>query len=219
MAIQREEEIKKKKYEDYNKKLNDFNKNRKLKEEKDKEEKMKMQTMKETKESEFFKRKNDIEQKEEEFKKNYMLKQEEKEERMKVAKEDKQKENLSKSNKLYISAMNNRVRHIREENALEYRRTMKIENMEKRLQLLQEKNQKKKDAYEERRRLENEVNKDKQIMLDRLQNIMQSDKDLSKEDINNFVFKGIKPENKKKDDNDNEINEGKKNGDKAFITS
>ena len=181
---------------------------------------MKIQSMKETKESEFLKRKNDIEEKEEEYKKNYMIKQGEKEERMKVAKEDKQKENLSKSNKLYISAMNNKVRHLREENALEYKRSMKIENMEKRLQLLQEKDQKKKDAYEERRRLENEVSKDKQVMLDRLQNIMQSDKELTKEDINNFVFKGIKPDgSKKKDDNDKEINEGQKNGDKAFITS
>ena len=57
-------------------------------------------------------------------------------------------------------------------------------------------------------------------MMDRLQNIMQSDKELTKEDINNFVFKGIKPDdNKKKDDNDKENNEGQKNGNKAFITS
>ena len=39
---------------------------------------------------------------------------------MKIAKEDKEKEQLNKANKLYISATNQRMKLLREENVLEY---------------------------------------------------------------------------------------------------
>ncbi len=130
--------------------------------------------------------------------KKYFIKQEEKEERMKLAKEDKEKEQLSKSNKLYISANNQRIRYLREEKAKEYLSSLRMENMAKKLQTLEEKKEKKNEEIEERKRLEDEINKDKQVMMDRLQIIMQSDGEYTKEDINNYVFNGIKPKKKKK---------------------
>ena len=137
------------------------------------------------------------------------------------------KENLNKSNKLYISAANQRIKYLREENALQYKRNLKIENMTKRLQLLKEKQQQKDEENEERRRLEDKINKDKTIMMDRLQMIFQSDGDYSKEEINDFVFNGVKPKkNQKKEQNKNVENNAENNaennednnGEKAFLT-
>ena len=204
---------------------------------------MNRQQMRETKESELFKRKLDIEKQENENKQKYLLKQEQKEERIKLAKEDKEKENLNKSNKMYISATNNRIRYLREENAKEYKRNLKMESMTKRLAQLKEKKQKKDEETEERRRLEDEINKDKQVMMNRLQAIFQSDGEYTKDEVNDYVFKGVKPKKKKKEEqnksdmnndennnqNENENNEknennenndeNKKNGDNAFLTS
>ena len=135
---------------------------------------------------------------------------------------------MLKSNKLYISTMNNKIRYLREENAKEYKRSLKIENMNKRNELLQEKNQKKKEENTERKRLEEEINKNKQIMLERLQAIMKSEGNYTKEEVNNYVFKGIKPQRKNKEEKneennnnnneDDKMDEGKNNGNNAFIT-
>ena len=196
--------------------------------------------LKTTKESEFNKRKLDIENKEKDIIQKYLLKQEQMDERIKLAKEDKEKENLNKSNKLYISTTNQKIKHLREENAKEYLRSLKFENMAKRTQMLLEKQEKKKEEKEERRRLEDEINKDKQIMMERLQNILHTDEEFTKEEVNDYVFKGIYPKKMKKDEqNKNEENkdvnneketeeknnkekkedEDEYNGNNAFITS
>ena len=197
---------------------------------------MNRQTMRETKESELFKRKLDLEKQENENKQKYLLKQEQKEERMKIAKEDKEKENLSKYNKLYISATNQRTKYLREENVKEYIRSLKFQSMTRKSQELQEKVDKKNEENEERRRLEEEINKDRQVMMDRLQLILHSDGEYTKEEVNDYVFKGIKPKKKKKEEqnkneenndinNEKENNEDKNkenedeyNDDNAFIT-
>ena len=148
----------------------------------------------------------------------------EKEGKMKVAKEDKEKENLSKSNKLYISTMNHRLRYLRGENANEYRRTIKLENLNNRMKLIDEKKEKQNEEKEEIKRLQEEINKDKLVMMNRLQTILTSDNEYTKDEVNNYVFKGIRPHKKTKEDksqesndNDND-NENKGNGSKAFIT-
>ena len=51
-------------------------------------------------------------------------------------------------------------------------------------------------------------------MTERLQVIMQSDAELTKEEINNFVFKGIKPNKKKKREDNQEINKEEKEKEK-----
>ncbi len=76
--------------------------------------------------------------------------------------------------------------------------------------------------------------KEKQIMMERLEYIMKSDGEYSKEEINDYVFKGIKPKKKKKEDQNkieenNEVNndkneneeeaENNNNNGNAFITS
>ncbi len=73
--------------------------------------------------------------------------------------------------------------------------------------MLQEKKEKKHEENEERRRLEDEINKDKQIMLERLQNILHNDGTFTKEEVNDYVFKGVFPKKIKKDEqNKNEEN-------------
>jgi hypothetical protein len=179
--------------------------------------------MREAKDAEFNKRKIELENKDKENREKYLLKQEQKEEKLKIAKEDKEKENMIKSNKLYISTINNKLRYLREENAKEYKRNLKYENMNEKTKMIQEKKKEKNDENDERKRLEEEISKDKQIMLNRLTYIMQSGGGYTKEEVNNYVFKGIKPQKKKKENNNNHSNKDKtsekKNKEDAFLTS
>lgn len=46
-------------------------------------------------------------------------------------------------------------------------------------------------------------------MLNRLTYIMQSGGGYTKEEVNNYVFKGIKPQKKKKENNNNHSNKDK----------
>jgi hypothetical protein len=94
------------------------------------------------------------------------------------------------------------------------------------MQILKEKKKKKNEENEERRRLEDEINKDKQIMMDRLQYIIKSDGEYTKEEINDYVFKGIKPKKKNKEEQSKseenekeEKEENNNNNNPAFITS
>ena len=93
--------------------------------------------------------------------------------------------------------------------------------MNKKNELLQEKKEKQNDEKEEIKRLENEINKDKQVMLNRLQKIMTKDEEYTKEEVNDYVFKGIKPQKKSKEGKNEESSndENKGNGKNAFITS
>ena len=79
-------------------------------------------------------------------------------ERKKQAKEDKEKENLLKSNKLYISSTNHKIRQLREENVREYLRVVKLENLEKKLKILKDKKNKKNEENEEKKKEENNDN-------------------------------------------------------------
>ena len=51
-------------------------------------------------------------------------------------------------------------------------------------------------------------------MMDRLQIIMQSDGEYTKEDINNYVFNGIKPKKKKNDEQNKEEENKDENNEK-----
>ena len=59
-------------------------------------------------------------------------------------------------------------------------------------------------------------------MMDRLNLILRSNEEYTKEEVNNFVFKGIKPKRKKLDEQKEEDKEKKDkdlNDNNAFITS
>ena len=204
-AILKEEEFKNKKYEQYNKRINDVNRNLYRKEIKDKEKQMRQRTINELKESQFNKRKMELKSKEKEEKEKYYQKQEKLYERMRKEKEDKEREKMVKLNREFISSNNLRIKHLREANANEYKLMIRLENMDKRRQLLKELKEKKIEEKVEQRKLKEEIHKDKQAMMERLKEIMGGYEIFTKDEINNYVFYGIKPKKNKRD----EINRNK----------
>ncbi len=113
------------------------------------------------------------------------------EKRLKLVKEDKEKEKMVKLNKLYISQNNLRIRHTREENAKGYLLTLKLEKIDKRRQLMKEKKQKENEENLEKKKIKEEIIKDKQIMMERLRDIMQ-EKKITREDITGYFMKKMK---------------------------
>ena len=236
-AILRNEEIKNKKFEQYNQKLNNFIKNQKIKEDKEKEKYLKQKAINDLKESIINKRKKEMIQKENDEKEKYYKSQEKMEERLKLVKENKEKEKLIKLNKLYISENNLRIRHMREENAKGYLLSLKLQNIDKKRKLMKEKKEKEYEENAQKRKIKEEIIKDKQIMMERLKNIMQSGEEYTKEEVNDYVINGIKPKIKKNikslstynhkekeiKENENKEKEIKENedeygGEEAFIT-
>jgi hypothetical protein len=136
-------------------------------------------------------------QKENDEKEKYYKRQEKMEERLKLVKEDKEKEKLIKLNKLYISENNLRIRHMREENAKGYLLSLKLQNIDKKRKLMKEKKEKENEENAQKRRIKEEISKDKLMMMERLKNIMQSGEEYTKEEVNDYVINGIKPKIKK----------------------
>jgi len=215
-AILKNEEYKTKKLEEYNKKLQIYNNNLQKKEEKERERFMKQKTLNELREMKMNKRKMEIMNKEKEEKEKLIQKQEKIEERIKLEKESKEKEKLAKINQLFLSTYNLKLKHLREENAKEYKLNLKLENMDKRRQLMQEKKKKEIEENSKKKNVREEMVKDKKIMMDRLKEIMDRNEDYTKEEINNYVLNGIEPFNFKKEgqskikDEGNEVKEDKK---------
>ena len=148
-----------------------------------------------------------------------------------MVKEDKEKEKMVKLNKLFISENNSRIRHIREENAREYKRNLIYENMDKKRKLLLEKKEKELEENAQKRKIKEEITKDKQIMMERLKDIRNSGEEYTKEEVNEYVLNGIKPKTKKKEDKkkkspdkdnkkNDDLKENENEGDyeEAFIT-
>ena len=228
-AIILNEQIKNKKMEEYNKKLNNFIKNQKMKEDKEKEKQLKLKAIRDLKESTVIRRKIEIKNKEKDEREKFLHKKEKLEERLKLVKEDKEKEKMVKLNKLYITQNNLRIKHIREENAKGYLLSLKLEKIDKRRQLMKEKKEKENEENAQKKKIKEEIIKDKQIMMERLRDIMQSREEFTKEEINNYVLDGVKPKIKKnyikcfdiKDIKADEIKEKEDEygGEEAFITS
>ena len=198
-AILKEEEFKNKKYEQYNKRVNDVNRNLYIKEIKDKEKQMRQRTINDLKESQFNRRKMELKSKEKEEKEKYYQKQEKLYERMRKEKEDKEREKMIKLNREFISSNNLRIKNLREANANEYKLIIRLENMDKRRQLFKELKEKKIEEKIEQRRMREEIQKDKQTMMERLQEIMGENEIFAKDEINDYVLYGIKPKKNKKE--------------------
>ena len=153
------------------------------------------------------------------------------EERLKLVKEDKEKEKMIKSNKLYISENNIRIKHMREENAREYKINLKLEKMNKKRELIKEKKEKEIKENNEKRKIKEDIIKDKQIMMERLKDIMNCGQEFTKDEVNDYVLNGIKPKIKTKEDENKKFLDTNKNrsslnkekvdeydGQEAFIT-
>ena len=192
-AILRNEQFKNKKYEIYNKKLKDFQNNMHKKEEKDKEKKMREKQLNELKESQVNRRMIEMKNKEKEDNERYMQKQEQLEERLKLEKKNKEKENLIKSNKLFIYTSNLRLKNLRDENAKHYKLNLKLENIDKRRQLMKERKEKMIKENAEKRKLEEEIDKDRKVMMERLKKIIINKDKYTKQEVSEYVINGKKP--------------------------
>ena len=219
-AILKNEEYKTKKLEEYNKKLQIFNNNLHKKEERERERFMRQKTLNELREVKMNKRKIEIKNKEKEEKEKLIQKQEKIEERIKLEKENKEKEKLIKINQLFLSTYNLKLKHMREENAKEYKLNLKLENIDKRRQLMQEKKKKEIEENTKKKNIKEEIVKDRKVMMDRLKEIMDRNEEYTKEEINNYVLNGIEPFKIKKEGQNKIKEEGNDaKEDKKIITS
>ena len=218
-AILKNEEYKTKKLEEYNKKLQIFNNNLHRKEEKEREKFMRQKTLNELREIKMNKRKIEIKNKEQEEKEKVIQKQEKIEERIKLEKENKEKEKLIKINQLFLSTYNLKLKHIREENAKEYKLNLKLENIDKRRQLIQEKKKKEIEENSKKKNIKEEIVKDRKVMMDRLKEIMDRNEEYTKEEINNYVLNGIEPYKNNKDQNKIKENGSETKEEKKILTS
>ena len=219
-AILKNEEYKTKKLEEYNKKLQIFNNNLHKKEERERERFMKQKTLNELREVKMNKKKIEIKNKEKEEKEKLIQKQEKIEERIKLEKENKEKEKLIKINQLFLSTYNLKLKHMREENAKEYKLNLKLENIDKRRQLMQEKKKKEIEENTKKKNIKEEIVKDRKVMMDRLKEIMDRNEEYTKEEINNYVLNGIEPFKIKKEGQNKIKEEGNDaKEDKKIITS
>ena len=219
-AILKNEEYKTKKLEEYNKKLQIFNNNLHKKEERERERFMRQKTLYELREVKMNKRKIEIKNKEKEEKEKLIQKQEKIEERIKLEKENKEKEKLIKINQLFLSTYNLKLKHMREENAKEYKLNLKLENIDKRRQLMQEKKKKEIEENTKKKNIKEEIVKDRKVMMDRLKEIMDRNEEYTKEEINNYVLNGIEPFKIKKEGQNKIKEEGNDaKEDKKIITS
>ena len=122
---------------------------------------------------------------------------------------------------------------MREEKAKEYRKNLWLQSMDKKRRIIKEKKEKEIEEKAEKKKIKDEINKDKIAMLERLKEIMKSGEDYSIDEINEFVLNGINPKSKKKDYKNKTFSNSvpkkspkKENGDEyeydrdqAFITS
>ena len=87
-----------------------------------------------------------------------------------------------------MSREDRKNRVLRKERVKDFERSQKMEEINARMQRIDDM---KKDRYlleEERRKMENELNFKKTNMLKRLQNIIKSDKHMNKNEIMDYVF-------------------------------
>ena len=205
-AIQLEEELNRRRLESYNKKLNKYSQternNNLNRQEKQKQNKLK--------EEENLKVVSDHRKKNEEIlnenKIRYLDKIDKINERYLISKKNKDKEMKHKFNKIYINARNVNADYSRSMAAFDFQRKEKMDKINKRMNKLDKIMLEKQFHNMERQKLEEELNEEKQVMLNRLSKFLHSDKDHTKEEVYKYVFDGIKPADKdeKKEDNNNE---------------
>ena len=99
-----------------------------------------------------------------------------------------------------MSREDRKNRVMRSERVKDFERSVKMDMINARMQRI---DNMQKDRYildEERRKIEDQLNNKKSAMLNRLQKVMKDDKNMTKDEIMEYVFNDIKPTNKKKDE-------------------
>ena len=88
---------------------------------------------------------------------------------------------------------------IRSERVKDFERSMKMETITARMMRIENMQKDKYLLEEERRKIENEINSKKDVMLLRLGKVLKNDKILSKSEILDYVINDIKPRKKNKE--------------------
>ena len=84
-----------------------------------------------------------------------------------------------------------------------------MEKINERMERIEDMKREKYLLDEERRKIENEMNNKKVVMMDRLRKVMKSDEYFTKDEIIDYVFHDIKPNSHKNDENNDNENGNK----------
>ena len=116
--------------------------------------------------------------------------------KIKNQKEEQEKQLQKKYNEINMSREDRKNRVLRMERAKDFERTQKMEMIEKRMERIDNMQKDKNLIEEERRRIENDIKNRKTSMFCRLQKLYKNDKNLSKDQILDYVINDIRPKSK-----------------------
>ena len=125
-------------------------------------------------------------------------------EKIKNQKLEQEKQLHKKYNKLYMSREDRKNRVMRRERVKDFERSVKLDMINARMERIENMQ---KDRYmldEERRKMEDDISNKKSVMLRRLEKVMKDDRDMTKEEIMDYVFNDVKPGQKNKEENKKE---------------
>jgi hypothetical protein len=115
------------------------------------------------------------------------------EERIKKQKKEQEQKKQKKYNKLYMLREDRKDRVKQYEKIQMFERRMKLEQINNRMEKIEEMQKERYLLDEERRKMEEEMKYKKSVMLNRLSKIIRSNEPYTKEEIADYVFKNIKP--------------------------
>ena len=121
--------------------------------------------------------------------------------RIKLYKDEQEKQRMLKFNKLYLSESSQRLRHQRNENAKEYMRDLQFEKIQEKMRRIEQIQETRRKILSDKKRLETELMIDKAKMNERLHSMLRSNKNFTKEQLYEFVLTGKKPQNLKSETN------------------
>ena len=147
----------------------------------------------------------------EENKKRLLSKIENTDERIKKQRQEQEQKCQKKYNKIFMMREDRKIRVVQNDKIQNFERLQKMEQINARMEKIEEMKREKNLLDEERRKMENEMNNKKEAMMGRLRKIIKSDEYFTKEEIIDYVFNDNKPNHKNQ--NQNNINDEDNNKD------
>ena len=108
-----------------------------------------------------------------------------------------------------------KIRVVQNDKVQKFQRMQKMEKINERMERIEDMKRERHLLDEERRKMENEMNNKKDVMMGRLRKVMKSDEYFTREEIIDYVFNDVKPNHKTNEKNqsknDNEDNNNNEN--------
>ena len=108
--------------------------------------------------------------------------------KIKNQKMEQEKQMHKKFNKLYMSREDRKNLVIRKERVKDFQRTQKMEKIIARMKRIENLQKDRSLLEEERKKIEGEIHHKKKIMMERLQNVIRSNKNMERDEIIDYVF-------------------------------